>query len=86
MRSLPWRNDLRKTKVGNFQMAININQDVLWLDVSINDVHVMQMLKTEKKFREVKLCLLFWKFLNFPKVEEHLSTGAKVHHEEQLSL
>jgi hypothetical protein len=44
------------------------------------------MLEAEKKFREVKLCLLFGKFLNFPKVEEHLSTGTEVHHEEQLSL
>jgi hypothetical protein len=62
-------------------VTIDVYQNVFWFDIPVDNVHIMQMLQPEQKFSEVKLSLALGKPLYFPKMEEHLSSSAKVHYE-----
>lgn len=86
MRSLTVRDYLRKSEISNLQVSINVNKNVLWFDIPVDNIHVVQMLQSEQKLRKVELGLILREPLNFTKVEEHLSTSAQVHYEKQLSF
>ena len=77
---------LGETEIGDFDVAIDIDEDIFWLDVSVDDVQAMQMLKAEKELSHVELGLLFSKLLDFSKMEEHLTSSAEVHYKEKFSF
>ena len=78
--------DLRKTKVCDFNMAIDVDQYILRFDITINNVHVMKVFKSEEQLSKVKSSLVLSELLHLAEVEEHLSTGTEIHDKEQLSL
>lgn len=45
-------------------MTININEDVLWLDISVHNILCMQVLEAEEQLRKVESSLILSKFLN----------------------
>jgi hypothetical protein len=65
-------------------MTVNINQDVFWLDVSVNNIQTMNVFQTFDKFSKIKLGLAFGKLLNLAEMEKHLTTCADVHHKKEL--
>lgn len=67
-------------------MAIYVYQNVFRFDIPVDNVHIVQMLQPEQKLSKVKFSLTLGKPLYFTKMEEHLSTSAKVHYEKELSL
>lgn len=40
-----WDN-FRQSKICNFNMAVNINKNILWLDISVDDVLIMEVFQT----------------------------------------
>ena len=67
-------------------MTIDVNEYILRLDITVDNVHVMTVLKSKKQLCKVKFGLLFCKFLNFAKMKEHFSTSAEIHDKEEFSF
>ncbi len=75
-----------QTKVSDFDMPININKDVLWLDVSVDYVLLVEILQTKEDLSEVELSECFRELLEVVQMEENFSTCADVHDEEEFFL
>jgi len=86
MGSLALRYYFAESKIRNFDMTIDVDEDILRLDISIHNIQIMQILQPFQHLREVKLGLLLRELLYFPKMKEHLSTCANIHDEEELRL
>jgi hypothetical protein len=67
-------------------MSIYINQNIFWFDISVNDVLIVKIFHSQYELTEVKLGLIFGKFLDFAKVEKHLTTCANIHNKKELSF
>ena len=67
-------------------MAIYIYQNILWLDITINHVEIVQVLKAKQQLSEVEFGLFLGEPLYIAQMEEHLSTRTQIHDEEQLCL
>lgn len=67
-------------------MAVYIDKNVFRLDVTVDYIHVMEVFKTEQELRKVESSLIFCELLDFSQVEEHFTTSAKIHDEEQLGF
>ena len=50
-----WRPDARDSKVCNAQVALMIEHEVFWLDISVNDAVVVYVFKSGQKARNKKL-------------------------------
>ena len=57
-------------------MAININKYVLWLNVPIDYVLRVQVLKTEQQLSKIKASLILRKLLYLTQMKEHLAARA----------
>ena len=77
---------LAEAEVGKFNVAINVEEDVFWLDVSKNNLLRVQVVKGLNNFGKVKLSIFFRKPKDLSQMEKHLSTGTDVHHEKQFFL
>jgi hypothetical protein len=86
MAPLAFLYNFGQAKVCNLEVAIDVNQDVFWLDVPINNFQVVHELQTFDQLAEVELGLILGELLYFSKMEEHLATRADVHHEKELTL
>jgi hypothetical protein len=42
-------------------MTVSINEDVVWLDISMNVVHSVHIFESEKKFSDIEASLLLGK-------------------------
>lgn len=67
-------------------MAIDIDEDVLRFDISVDDVLSVQVFKPEQQLCEVEPSLILCKLLHLTQMEEHLASSTQVHHEEELCL
>ena len=67
-------------------MAVYIDKNVFRLDVTVDYIHVVEVFKTEQELRKVESSLIFRELLDFSQVEEHFTTSAQIHHEEQLGF
>ncbi len=47
---------LGEAKVGNFDVPVKIEEDVLGLEVTVNYVEVVQVVEGKRNFRGVELC------------------------------
>ena len=84
--SLPLWYDFRKSEIGYFNVAVDVDEYVLGLDVSVDNVVGVQVLEAEQQLRKIKLSLLLSEFLHLAQVEEHFAACAEVHYEKQFSL
>ena len=78
-------DDLGEAKVGDSDVPIHVDQDVLWLDVTIDDVTIVHVLEAEKDLSHVKLGQFFREASLLQQVEEQLTTSADIHDEEKLA-
>jgi len=60
-------------------MALAVNQDVLWLYISIHDTLVMEVFKRKEGFRYVKFSPIFREFMRALEMIQHFSTIDKFH-------
>jgi hypothetical protein len=67
-------------------MAVYINQNVFRLDISIDYVQIMEMLKAKQQLSEVELSFVFSKFLDLAEMKEHLTSSAQIHDKKQFGL
>jgi hypothetical protein len=82
MRALFFGNNFAETEVRQLEVPIDVNENVLWLDISIDHIEVMEVLETQQELSEVKFGLWLGELLYVSEMEEHLSAGAEVHDEE----
>lgn len=62
-------------KVGNFQMSVPIEQQVLRLQVPIDDLQLVKVLQREHNFARVKVCGPVVKPTRVPEVRKQLATA-----------
>lgn len=48
VRLLSLRNHFGETEISNSDVAINVNEDILWLNVSVNYVSLVQVLDAQQ--------------------------------------
>ena len=65
-------------------MAVDVNEYILRLNIPINNVMRMQILKSKEQLGKIKASLLFGEFLNLTQMEEHFTASTEVHHEKEL--
>lgn len=57
-------------------MTVNVDQNVLRLNISVDNALVMNILHALQHLYEVKFGLLLCKLLHFAQVKEHFSSSA----------
>ena len=68
-----------QTKICESNVALAVNQDVLWLDISIHNTLVMEVFKRKEGFRYVKFSPIFREFMRALEMIQHFSTIDKFH-------
>ena len=77
---------LRKTEIGNSDMALRVKEYIFWFEVSVNDSLIVQAAQCVNYLGSVDLCPLFAKLLVFPQVGEKFSSVQEVNNEVKFSL
>ena len=67
-------------------MTLSIEQNVLWLQVPVDDVLVMQCFNSTNNLSSIQLCSLLREPLLFPQVCKQLTAIQKINEEVQLGL
>lgn len=70
---------LGEAKVGDLEVAMAVEKQIFGLQVSIDNVHVMQVLKREDNLGSIKLGYRIGKALGLAQQTEELATLDKVH-------
>lgn len=60
-----------KAKVGQLYVSVSVYEDVVWLDVSVDEAHLVDALHSAGELCDVELCQLFF---------EDAETDEKAHH------
>ena len=76
-----WFYNLGQTKVSKHDVAILIEQDILRLQVSVEDVWLVQVAKSQCNLSSIELSLLFTESLFFWQVFEEFASLNEVHNE-----
>ena len=74
-------HDLSKTKVSKHDVAIVIQKDILWLQITIDDVAFVEIPEGECYLCRVKFCLFFRKALLLGEVLKELAALNELHDE-----
>ena len=69
---------LGKPKIRELYVPIDIQQDVLWLEVTVDDLLVVEVVEPEGDFGEIEPGLAFCEPTEIVHVEEKLPAGAEV--------
>mmetsp|Transcript_29000 Transcript_29000/g.84662 ORF Transcript_29000/g.84662 Transcript_29000/m.84662 type:complete len:208 (+) Transcript_29000:561-1184(+) len=75
---------LRQPKVRELHVAVLVQQDVLWLEISVDDLDGVQVLQGACDLRRVEPCSGLRQALLPREPEEELASGAVVQHEVKL--
>lgn len=67
-------------------MSVDVNENVLRLDVTVDYVLFVKVFKAEQQLRKIEPSLIFREFLDFTEVEKHLAASAEIHNEEELGF
>ena len=67
-------NLFRKPKISNLEVAVSIEQQVLRLQISVDDVHAMEIVKRECNFSGVELGDRVWEALERCQLRMHFVT------------
>ena len=49
---------LSKTEIGDFYVPVIIEEDVLWFEITVNDVEIMKVVEGQGNFRYIEFC--YW--------------------------
>ena len=85
-KSSPILNAFGEAKVGDLHVPILIQQKVLWLQITINDVHLVEVVKSKNNLSSVEFRHLVSEAACPPKVREKLTTNNVLHEHVQASL
>lgn len=80
-----WQN-LREAEIGQFEIAIEIDQNVFWFEVSVKNIIRMQVVEREENVGSIELGSLLLKSANLLQVEEELASGTVVESHEQAFI
>lgn len=75
-----------ETKVSDFYVQAVIEKDVLWFQVSMNDVSWVDVVDTFKDLSHDEACLLFWKCHDRCEVIEEFTVTAEFEHQENEGI
>ncbi len=84
MRALIFFDNLRKSKVCNLDVPIHIDKDVFGLYVTVDNVFIVQVLKSEQNLAHVELCKFFGEFVALQQVTKKFTACTDIHYEEKL--
>lgn len=79
-------NYLRESEINHFEIAIVSDHDVLWLEVAIDDILPMQVLKDADYLRSVELGLLQVEVLHSSVVGEKVAPPQKLSEEVDVAV
>ena len=68
-------------KISQLYVTIDVNQNVFWLEVSVNNLTVVQVSESERNLNSVKLCFWFWEPSLLWEVLKKLAALDEVHDE-----
>ena len=71
-------DELRAAKVGNNEMAGDIDEDVLWFQVSMNDPGLMESVDRKNQFTGVKLNGIRVQCAVSHQISEKVSSGTEI--------
>lgn len=53
---------LGETEVSEQNVAFVVNNHIVWLEVAVQDISVVEFLESKQDFLQVEFCFLLWKF------------------------
>ena len=84
VRSLIFPDDFGQTEISNLDMAIHVNENILWLYVTVNYIFVVKVLEAEQNLTHVKLCKSLRKFPLLKQVAKKFTSCTDIHNEEKF--
>lgn len=75
-----------KTKISEQKVPIFIEKDILWLQISINDLFFVEMTKGYCNLSYHESSFLFFKSTDFNQMPKKLTTFDKIHQKENSEL
>lgn len=75
---------LAKSKIRELNMAFFINKDIVWLQISMNEVHSMNWFDRKDRLSDVKSTLIFAKNVLPDKECHKVTSGYKIHDEVKI--
>lgn len=77
---------LAQAKISQLDVSLSVDEHILWLQISVQNVHLVEMLQSQQNIGSVKLGCILLKSANLTEIEEQLASGAVLQTEEQLGL
>ena len=76
-----WLLDFGQTEIGQLQVALRIKKHILWLEISVDDTVLMEMLESQGNLSRIKARPILVETDLLAQMEEQLSTVEEVRHE-----
>ena len=71
-----------ETEISQKEVTIFVEQDIFWLQISVHNLLLVEMSKSNCDLGNHEPGLLFWETSNFDEMSEELTTLDEVHKEE----
>ena len=78
--------DFGETEICKANVSIFSHEDVLWFQVSVDDLLVMEVTECQGDSKGVELGSSFRELAGLPEVHEQLTATDKLHHKVQLGV
>ena len=75
-----------EAKVDDLQLAIIVAEQVFWLEISMADAKLVNIVHTSDKLLEMLTCCNFLKFLIFDNQLKQFTSRSELHHEIQVLI
>ena len=75
-----------QTEISEAEVTVLVHQNVLWLEIAVNNLFVVEISNSEAHLHGIKSCILFREAGHLTEMREELSSTDESHHEEDLGL
>ena len=79
-------DDLSETEISQADIAILVHEDVLWLEITVDDVFLVEMAESHGDLNGVEPSAFFGEASHLAEVHKQLSATHEAHHKEDLLL
>ena len=84
--SLPIFDDFSESKISDLDMSFMTNEQVLWLEISIRNVHTMEVFERKDDLNRIEECHIVRKSPLASKKGEHFSTTRVIQKHEDVTI
>lgn len=78
--------DLSQSEISQADVTIFLHEDVLWFQISVDNLLLVEMTESQGDCKRIKLSSLFSELPRFSQVHEKLTTTDKLHDEKDLHV